>query len=95
MWGSLEHLSWCGVSLDSVSPTVGAAQPVRRKCVGLNGVCSSTKVISANLILRAEFELKIPPVATVTRVAGYGCLVDGDEEKPGGREERLEGKGVA
>lgn len=51
--------------------------------VGLNDLRSYTKVISTNLILRAEDEpeLKIVPVATLTCVAGYGCLVDGDEEK--------------
>lgn len=51
--------------------------------VGLNDLRYYTKVISTNLILRAKYEreLKIVPVATVTRVAGYGCLVDGDEEK--------------
>lgn len=52
-------------------------------------MCSYTKVISTNLILQAKYEreLQIVAVATVTCVAGYGCLVD-DEEKT----KRMEGE---
>lgn len=46
-------------------------------------MCSYTKVLSKNLILWAKYEqeLKIVPVASVTCVAGYGCLVDDEEER--------------
>lgn len=64
---------------------------------GLNDLRSRTKVISTNLILQAKYErvLKIVPVATVTYVAGYGCLVDDDEEKTKRRGGGLERKDVA
>lgn len=55
----------------------------RMEFVGLNDLHSHTEVISTNLILQAKCErgLKIAPVATVTYVAGYGCLVDDDDEE--------------
>lgn len=63
------------------------------KIVGLNG----SLVISTNLILRAKYErgLKIVPVATVTCVAGYGFLVDGNEQNAKTGKERLRAKSIA
>lgn len=51
---------------------------------------SYTKVLSANLILRARYEreLKIVPVATATCIAGYRCLVDDDNDDDDEEEEK-------
>lgn len=72
-----------------------AVQPARIKNFGLND--SHAEVISTNLILRAKYEreLKIVPVATVTCIAGYGFLVDDNEEKTKTEKERLKGKSIA